>query len=101
VRAVHARTTDRRARRGCLTLGCTCDFARDYAAAFPPDVPLTSIYSRGDGVVWWEACVVPYATCIEVSGSHVGLAFNRKVYRAVAHALAGRGRAANDPGLDA
>jgi hypothetical protein len=51
-------------------------------------VPLTSIYSRGDGVVWWEACVVPYATCVEVTGSHVGLCFNRKAYRAIAEALA-------------
>ena len=47
-----------------------------------------SIYSRGDGVVWWEACVVPYARNVEVTGSHVGLAFNRKAYRAVAEALA-------------
>ena len=52
-----------------------------------PDIPLTSIYSRGDGVVWWEACVVPYARCVEISGSHVGLAFNRKAYRVVAQAL--------------
>jgi pimeloyl-ACP methyl ester carboxylesterase len=88
VRAVHARTSDRHERHGCMTIECRCDFARDYAADFPGDVPLTSIYSRGDGVVWWEACVVPYARCVEVSGSHVGLAFNRKVYRAVAEALA-------------
>ena len=52
------------------------------------DIPLTSIYSRGDGVVWWEACVVPYARNVEVTGSHVGLAFNRKAYRVVAEALA-------------
>lgn len=89
VRAVHRRTTDRVARNGCLTDTCGCRFARDYAAAFSPSVPLTSIYSRGDGVVWWEACLVPYARCVEVEGSHVGLAFNRKAYRAIAHALAG------------
>jgi triacylglycerol lipase len=55
---------------------------------FPEHIPLTSIYSRGDGVVRSEACVVPYATCIEVTGSHVGLACNRKAYRAIAEALA-------------
>jgi len=88
VRAVHARTTDRTAKRGCMTSACTCEFNRHYGGPFPVDVPLTSIYSRGDGVVWWEACVVPYARCVEVSGSHVGLAFNRKAYRAVAEALA-------------
>jgi triacylglycerol lipase len=73
---------------GCFTDRCGCSFARHYAAPFPEEVPLTSIYSRGDGVVWWEACVVPYARNVEVTGSHVGLAFNRKAYRAVAEALA-------------
>ena len=51
-------------------------------------MPLTSIYSREDGVVWWEACVVPYARNVEVTGSHVGLACNRKVYRVLADTLA-------------
>ena len=88
VRWVHEHTTDRVARNGCLTATCRCRFAHDYAAAFPAEVPLTSIYSRDDGVVWWEACTVPYARCVEVSGSHVGLAFNRKAYRVVAQALA-------------
>jgi triacylglycerol lipase len=87
-RELHSATSDRIARNGCFTSTCRCRFARDYAAEFPEDVPLTSIYSRGDGVVWWEACVVPYARNVEVSGSHVGLAFNRKAYRAVAFALA-------------
>jgi pimeloyl-ACP methyl ester carboxylesterase len=88
VRAVHSRTTDRRPRHGCLTTGCACDFRRHYAAPFPEDIPLTSIYSRGDGVVRWRACTVPYARNVEVTGSHIGLAFNRKAYRAVAEALA-------------
>ena len=87
-RAWHVQTTDRLERRGCFTEGCGCDFSRHYRSEFPAEVPLTSIYSRGDGVVWWETCVVPYATCVEVTGSHIGLAFNRKVYRAVAEALA-------------
>jgi triacylglycerol lipase len=88
VRAVHARTTDRRERRGCFTAGCGCDFSRHYRSEFPADIPLTSIFSKGDGVVRWEACVVPYARCVEVTGSHIGLACNRKAYRAVAKALA-------------
>ena len=32
--------------------------------------------------------MIPDADCIEVTGSHIGLVFNRKVYRAVAGALA-------------
>jgi triacylglycerol lipase len=88
VRAVHNRTTDRTQRHGCLTEGCGCDFATHYRAAFPEHIPITSIFSKGDGVVRWKSCVVPYARCVEVTGSHVGLAFNRKAYRAVAKELA-------------
>ena len=43
--------------------------------------------SRGDGVVWWEACTVPYARNVEVTGSHIGLACNRKAYRVIGDAL--------------
>ena len=87
-REIYSATTDRVARNGCFTDTCRCRYAADYAGDFPAAVPLTSIYSRGDGVVRWEACVVPYASNVEVQGSHVGLAFNRKAYRALATALA-------------
>jgi len=87
-RELYKRTSDRVARNGCFTDTCRCKFTRDYAGPFPEDVPLTSIYTRGDGVVRWRACLVDYADCVEVTGSHVGLAFNRKVYRVVAHKLA-------------
>src|SRR3954451_9278878 len=86
VRAVHARTTDRHERRGCFTAGCGCDFAGHYRGEFPPDIPLTSIFSKGDGVVRWEACVAPYARCVEGGESHIGLACNRKAFLAVAKA---------------
>jgi hypothetical protein len=87
-REIHARTTDRRSRHGCFTSGCGCEFSHHYRAAFPESIPLTSIFSKGDGVVRWQACVVSYARCVEVTGSHVGLAVNRKAYRALAEALA-------------
>jgi triacylglycerol lipase len=87
-RAVHAQTSDRIARRGCFSAECNCPFTEDYSGPFPENVPLTSIYSKGDGVVRWRACLVDYARCVEVSGSHVGLAFNRKVYRELAETLA-------------
>jgi triacylglycerol lipase len=79
------RTRDER----CLTLDCECGFTRDYTSEFPTDhVRLTSIYSKGDGVVVWRGCIVPYGDCVEVTGSHTGLVFNRKAYRAIAAALA-------------
>jgi pimeloyl-ACP methyl ester carboxylesterase len=60
-------------------------FLRDLAAE--PKVPVTSIYSRSDGVVNWRACLRPDVNAIEVKGSHVGLALNPEVYRILAHLL--------------
>ena len=79
-----------RARKAaCLSGHCGCPFSHDFARPFPSDrVRLTSVYSKGDGVVHWQCQVVPDADCVEVTGSHVGLIFNRKVYRVIAEALA-------------
>jgi triacylglycerol lipase len=83
------RASGRARRETCLSAHCGCPFSRDYARLFPFDrVRLTSIYSKGDGVVHWRCQVIPHADCVEVTGSHVGLIFNRKVYRAVAGVLA-------------
>lgn len=76
--------------RGCFTTGCRCRFTADYTAPFPAAVPLTSIYTRGDGVVRWQSCVVPYARCVPVRGSHLGLVVNREVYRELGEVLTGR-----------
>jgi triacylglycerol lipase len=80
----------RRARNGeCFTAACPCGFGRAYRETFPESqVRLTSIYSKGDGVVRWQRCVVPYGDSVEVSGSHVGLIYNRQAYAAIARALA-------------
>ena len=59
--------------------------------AAPPKVPTTSIFSRTDGVVAWQACVQAgggrQCENIEVTGSHCGLVWNREVYRVVANRL--------------
>jgi pimeloyl-ACP methyl ester carboxylesterase len=58
----------------------------------PPPVPTTSIYSKSDGVVAWQAC--RHATRskltqdIEVSGSHIGMSWNRAVLSVIADRLA-------------
>jgi pimeloyl-ACP methyl ester carboxylesterase len=86
-RALHL--TGRALAPGCLTEDCDCAFTSHYAGEFPVDtVRLTSIYTKGDGVVRWQRCVVPEADCIEVDGSHTGLIFNRSAYRAIGLALA-------------
>ena len=56
----------------------------------PIPVPITSVYSRVDGVVAWEACVdttSAHAENIEVNASHVGLGFSPDVYEIIARRL--------------
>lgn len=57
-----------------------------------PSVPTTSIYSRSDGVVAWQTCrhVTESQSVqdLEVSGSHIGLGWNREVLRLVGDRLA-------------
>ena len=83
------RATGPRAPPGVRDLPLRLHVHRRLPRAVPEDrVRMTSVYSKGDGVVRWQAQLVPYADCVEVTGSHVGLIFNRKSYRAIAHALA-------------
>jgi triacylglycerol lipase len=95
--ALARRVEARNGRRGCMTDDCGCAFTAGYRAPFPQDVRLTSIYSKGDGMVRWASCVVPYADNVEITGSHVGLAWNRKAYVAIAAALQQPERAAALP----
>lgn len=57
----------------------------------PPPVPTTSIYSRSDGVVAWQACIQEGEggkfENVEVAGSHCGLGWNADVYRVLADRL--------------
>ena len=56
-----------------------------------PPVPTTSIYSRSDGVVAWQACVSephPLSENIEVDSSHLGLIWHPDVRRIVTDRLA-------------
>jgi pimeloyl-ACP methyl ester carboxylesterase len=101
VRAWHRRGDRNGDRIACLSEECGCAFTAAYSAPFPESVRLTSIYSKEDGVVRWQSCVVPYADNVRVGGSHVGLAFNTEAYRAIARALAEPERSAlvaNDRG---
>lgn len=87
--ARRAAALTRRARSPtCFRARCSCAFVRDFNRPFPEAVRLTSVYSRGDGVVRWERSIVDEAVNVEVTGSHVGLMANRKVYRVLAAALA-------------
>jgi pimeloyl-ACP methyl ester carboxylesterase len=59
----------------------------------PLEVPVTSIFSRSDGIVAWEACVDEHGReveHVEVRSSHIGLGLSPDVYRIVAQRLARR-----------
>ncbi len=57
-----------------------------------PPVPTTSIYSKSDGVVAWQACLEDpacrHAESIEVESSHLGLGWNPAVLAVIADRLA-------------
>lgn len=56
----------------------------------PLRVPVTSIYSRRDGIVNWEACIDHSSDCvehIEVNASHLGMGVNPRVLGIVAEKL--------------
>ena len=56
-----------------------------------PEVPTTSIYSRSDGIVAWQACIQSgghdKVENIEVDGSHCGLGWNTAVLAIIADRL--------------
>ena len=74
----------------CKDGACCAQFRAELAAPVPRGVRATSIYSRSDGVVDWQACVDPRAKAVEVSSSHCGMSVNLDVYRALNTALDAR-----------
>lgn len=50
VRLLVQRRDPDRAAQGCFTHRCLCRYSEDYRAPFPESIPLTSLYSKGDGV---------------------------------------------------
>jgi hypothetical protein len=68
--------------------------AEKFDLVTPPGVPTTSIYSRTDGVVAWQASVQavqdkhPHTENIEVVASHFGIGLNPSAWWAVADRLA-------------
>jgi pimeloyl-ACP methyl ester carboxylesterase len=57
-----------------------------------PPIPLTAIYSKGDGIVNWRVCREVdedhQTQNVEVWGSHCGMGFNPSIYRIIADRLA-------------
>lgn len=61
------------------------------ARARPLDVPTTSIYSRGDGIVAWQCCVAdpaPLTENVEVGATHLGYGHHLETLRVICDRLA-------------
>ena len=74
-------------REDCLNGVCCTEVWHSPTRPFPPEVGFVSLYSRGDGLVDWRACLDPRAELIEVQASHIGMAVNASVYRRIDAAL--------------
>ena len=73
----------------CYTDACTCLFLQPCVACIPKSVLQTAIYSKADGILDWHSCKTgDPAVDLEVSATHIGMAFNPLVYRLVADRLA-------------
>jgi pimeloyl-ACP methyl ester carboxylesterase len=76
-------------RHSCLWGDCCTSYWEHFADEFPQGMGFVSIYSRTDGIVKWKACLDPAAEQVEVRASHIGMAVNAEVYRAIAASLEG------------
>jgi triacylglycerol lipase len=71
----------------CLDGACCAEFRRLLAQPLGTDPPWIAIYSRTDAIVDWRACLDPAAECVEIDGSHCGMAVNVQVYRELERVL--------------
>lgn len=71
----------------CVRGDCARQSFGESRSPLPHGVDFTAIYSRRDGIVDWRACVDPVARAVEVTASHLGMAFDPRVIDAVSGAL--------------
>ena len=71
----------------CMDGACCADFSARLRTPLDPGMATLAVHSRSDGIVAWRACLDPYANCVEVDGSHCGMAVNPAVYRELESAL--------------
>jgi pimeloyl-ACP methyl ester carboxylesterase len=71
----------------CLRGQCATEFWTQLTCPLPAGIPFTSLYSRGDGIVDWRACLDPAADHVEVASSHLGMTVHAEAYRIIADRL--------------
>jgi pimeloyl-ACP methyl ester carboxylesterase len=74
-------------RPGCMTEKCGCTYVQHFSTSLPPGVATYSLWSKDDGVVIPEQCVVPGENCVEVKGTHVGMVASRDTFAVIAKLL--------------
>jgi pimeloyl-ACP methyl ester carboxylesterase len=74
----------------CIAGSCARASFEESQAPLDDGVAFTTIYSRRDGIVDWRACLDPAAHAVEVTTSHLGMAFDPVVFDAVRAALDGQ-----------
>jgi triacylglycerol lipase len=72
----------------CYSGMCSCGTVESLKTNFPASIPKQAIYTKTDGIVDWRFCIDEEPTDVQVPGTHVGLAFNPQVYKAIARFLA-------------
>lgn len=73
----------------CYTSRCTCSFLDCLRKEMPAGIAETAVFSKTDGLVDWRYCITDDPSKdFEVTGTHLGLAFNPSIYRIIAHRLA-------------
>lgn len=75
-------------RPGCMSEKCDCEYVRLLRTPRDSGAAAYSLWSRGDGVVAPENCMLPGEPNVEVPGSHVGMVANRTVLSVIARTLA-------------
>lgn len=76
----------------CFTGFCDCAAVTALQNSLPAQIRQTAIYTKTDGIVDWRSCVLRNAADdFEVTGTHVGLAFNFQVYKTIAERLKSSG----------
>ncbi len=71
----------------CVAGACARQSFEEGRAPLDESINFTAIYSKRDGIVDWRACIDPDARAVEVSASHVGMAFDPRVIALVTAAL--------------
>ncbi|QYJ02610.1 alpha/beta hydrolase [Nocardioides panacisoli] len=77
--------------RQCVGGACAEASFTEAQTPLPAGIGLTNVYSQRDGIVDWQACIDPAGEPVEVTASHIGMALDPQVARAVTAALVGAG----------